>query len=227
LKSSQISLKHTGKDQAVSYSDGLFMPRSVKRNDYFLSFHIQGNYYIKEARKIFHENMEKFTGRKPVFQIITSFIKNWGSKNPNIEPNPLTKRFSQILQVPDKPCVIHTRNVNPADVNTSYNIHWHIGQVTIKECIKNQLLVTILEEPCFDILRTKKCLGYAVDLQLEIIAGMLGISIAITSQQDKFSVKEIHNHVIDFIKEMEEFVNALPDEKFQGLLLFLLLRRRF
>ena len=164
--------------------------------------------------------MEKFTGRKPVFQIITSFIKNWGSKNPNIEPNPLTKRFSQILQVPDKPCVIHTRNVNPADVNTSYNIHWHIGQVTIKECIKNQLLVTILEEPCFDILRTKKCLGYAVDLQLEIIAGMVGISIAITSQQDKFSVKEIHDHVLDFIKEMQEFVNALPDEKFQGVILF-------
>ncbi|CAG5113511.1 Oidioi.mRNA.OKI2018_I69.chr2.g7615.t1.cds [Oikopleura dioica] len=192
------------------------------RNDYFLSFQIQGNYYIKEARKIFHRVMEQFTGQKPVFQIIRSFLKNFGSKNQNIEPHRLTRRFSKILQVPDKPSVIITKNVNPTDVNTSYNIHWHVGHVTIKECIKNQLLVTILEEPCFDILRTKKCLGYSVDIQLEIISGMVGIGISIVSQQDKFSVKEIHGHVLDFIKEMEEFVNNLSDEKFnehrEGLL---------
>ena len=73
-----------------------------------------------------------------------------------------------------------------------------------------------MEEPCFDILRTKKCLGYSVYPTLRDTFGIGGISISISSQQNKFSVKEIHEHCLDFLKQFEEIISGMRDEKFEG-----------
>jgi len=77
-----------------------------------------------------------------------------------------------------------------------------------------------MEEPCFDILRTKKCLGYSVYPTLRDTFGIGGISISISSQQNKFSVKEIHDHNLDFLKQFEELVNNMEDDKFEGMSIF-------
>ncbi len=77
-----------------------------------------------------------------------------------------------------------------------------------------------MEEPCFDILRTKKCLGYSVYPTLRDTFGIGGISISISSQQNKFSVKEIHAHNLDFLKQFEELVNNMEDDKFEGMSIF-------
>lgn len=76
-----------------------------------------------------------------------------------------------------------------------------------------------MEEPCFDILRTKKCLGYSVFPTLRDTFGIGGISISISSQQNKFSVKEIHEHTLDFLRQFEELITNMQVDKFEGKVL--------
>lgn len=162
------------------------------RKECFLTMHVQGNYYEGEVRKLFNDALSQFTGSAP-----------------------LARRFTQTVKLPSKPTVLRVKNCNPIDVNTNYIIYWQIGPMTIKDYARNDLLVTIMEEPCFDILRTKKCLGYSVYPTLRDTFGIGGISISISSQQNKFSVKEIHDHNLDFLKQFEELVNNMEDDKFE------------
>lgn len=162
------------------------------RKECFLTMHVQGNYYEGEVRKLFSDALSQFTGSAP-----------------------LARSFTQTVKLPSKPTVLRVKNCNPIDVNTNYIIYWQIGSMTIKDYARNDLLVTIMEEPCFDILRTKKCLGYSVYPTLRDTFGIGGISISISSQQNKFSVKEIHEHTLDFLKQFEELINNMEADKFE------------
>ncbi|CAG5099428.1 Oidioi.mRNA.OKI2018_I69.XSR.g16523.t1.cds [Oikopleura dioica] len=162
------------------------------RKECFLTMHVQGNYYESDVRKLFKEAINQFT-----------------------ESKPLARRFTTTVRLPEKATVLRVRNCNPIDVNTNYIIYWQIGPMAIKDYARNDLLVTIMEEPCFDILRTKKCLGYSVYPTLRDTFGIGGISISISSQQNKFSVKEIHEHCLDFLKQFEEIIGGMTDEKFE------------
>ena len=44
-----------------------------------------------------------------------------------------------------------------------------------------------MQEPLFDILRTKHQLGYSVSVQEEVLRGILGFSIAIEFQSHKYT----------------------------------------
>merc|ERR1719273_2602371 len=63
-----------------------------------------------------------------------------------------------------------------------------------------EVALMLMEEPCFDILRTKEQLGYTVFSVLRNTYGILGVSITVNSQATKFSVDHVNDRIEAFLK---------------------------
>jgi len=75
----------------------------------------------------------------------------------------------------------------------------------------------IMEEPCFDFLRTKRQLGYEVDSELHYYyETTYGISITVGSQLDKFTVEDVKINISEFLVEFENHLAQLTSEQFEG-----------
>ena len=75
-----------------------------------------------------------------------------------------------------------------------------------------------MEEPCFDYLRTKKTLGYTVFPMVRCTYGIVGISITVRSQIDKFTLEQVKTCVDEFLGEFSKILEDMTDEEFQGIL---------
>ena len=74
-----------------------------------------------------------------------------------------------------------------------------------------------MEEPCFDFLRTKKTLGYTVFPMCRCTYGIIGSSITVRSQRDKFTVEQVHHYVKDFLKEFKKILKNMKSAEFEGM----------
>ena len=79
--------------------------------------------------------------------------------------------------------------------------------------------MTLMREPCFDFLRTKHQLGYAVYCQYHSTDDVIGASITVRSQCDKFSLEKVRETVNLFLNEFEEILEKMTDEEFEGMLI--------
>ena len=79
--------------------------------------------------------------------------------------------------------------------------------------------MTLMREPCFDFLRTKHQLGYAVYCQYHSTDDVIGASMTVRSQCDKFSLEKVRETVNLFLKEFEEILEKMTDEEFEGRLI--------
>ena len=80
------------------------------------------------------------------------------------------------------------------------------------------LLITIMEEPCFNFLRTIKTLGYTVFPMLRDTYGIGGLSITVRSQRDKFLVEEVKKCIDEFLLEFKKQLHDMEKDKFEGIL---------
>ena len=98
------------------------------------------------------------------------------------------------------------------DTNSAAVSQWQFGAETDSLQGLLYLLENFLQEPCFNVLRTKEQLGYIVSSYTHKIRGILNIIILVQS-----SVKcpaYIFNRVSEFITAMHKEVNELDDEKY-------------
>ena len=82
---------------------------------------------------------------------------------------------------------------------------------------RHDLLIAIMEEPCFDFLRTKKTLGYTVFPMCRCTYGIIGSSITVRSQRDKFTVEQVHQYVKEFLKEFKKILKNMKSAEFEGM----------
>lgn len=154
---------------------------------------VQGNFYQNEAIEMFENVLE-------TLDISESF-----EFDSHIE----------VLQLPDSPHLIKRRNLNLTDSNSFENWYWQIGSIPISEEIKYELLMELVKEPCFDFLRTKRQLGYAVYCQVHNTDGMCGASITVRSQRDKFTVEEVKSNISEFLEDFKTQIEQLSDKEFE------------
>jgi len=76
--------------------------------------------------------------------------------------------------------------------------------------------MSIMEEPCFDFLRTKKTLGYTVFPMTRCTYGIVGHSITVRSQIDKFTVEQVKAAVDLFLIDFHQFLINMTEQEFQG-----------
>lgn len=100
------------------------------------------------------------------------------------------------------------------DVNTLITNYYQFGPISIRISALLDLLYTIAEEPLFDVLRSKEQLGYDVSCSIRDNHGVLGFSISINSQENKFSVDYIDERIENFRKELLQIIKNLTNDDF-------------
>ncbi|XP_055333075.1 insulin-degrading enzyme-like isoform X2 [Paramacrobiotus metropolitanus] len=75
-----------------------------------------------------------------------------------------------------------------------------------------ELFEQIINEPCFDILRTKEQLGYIVFSSVKNVSGVLGLQILVQSDRNP---SHCDQRIESFLQEMEKFLENLTENEFQ------------
>ncbi|XP_055389188.1 nardilysin isoform X2 [Condylostylus longicornis] len=105
--------------------------------------------------------------------------------------------------------------VNNNDCNTVVTNFYQMGPCTLKlECLLD-LLLMLVEEPLFDILRTKEQLGYDISATVRNNSGILGYSITVNSQENKFSCSFVQTRIETFRVKMMTILEDMEDEEFE------------
>uniref|UniRef100_A0A182W7X3 Nardilysin n=1 Tax=Anopheles minimus TaxID=112268 RepID=A0A182W7X3_9DIPT len=166
--------------------------------DFFNGFKIQalvqGNMHKEGAQQVMHKMLNNFKG-SPIQD-----IKSIESKTREI---PIGDNYLRVA------------NFREQDVNTVTTTFYQAGPVTpfLHACL--ELLVSLLEEPLFDVLRTKEQLGYEVSTTLRDNAGILGFSITVHSQENKFSYRYIDERIELFNEHFVQVLQEMTEKDFE------------
>lgn len=109
---------------------------------------------------------------------------------------------------------ILAKSLNQNDVNTVVCNFYQIGPCTLRTDCLLDLLLMIVEEPLFDILRTKEQLGYDVSLSVRNNFGILAYSITVNSQENKFTSSHIDDRIEAFRTEMMNVLQNMDEDEF-------------
>lgn len=102
---------------------------------------------------------------------------------------------------------------NPANTNSSIDYYCQVGDVADDQ-LRNEvaLLAHIVNEPCFNVLRTKEQLGYIVFSGRRSSAGQTGFRILVQSEKDAVFLE---TRVEAFLDYFQTFLKDMSDEEFE------------
>ena len=79
-----------------------------------------------------------------------------------------------------------------------------------------ELLNMVMEEPVFDVLRTKEQLGYSVFSTLRNTHGVLGLSVTVCAQAAKHTADHVDERIEAFLKTfLEDTLTNMSDDEYQ------------
>ncbi|XP_055592600.1 nardilysin-like isoform X2 [Uranotaenia lowii] len=133
---------------------------------------------------------------------------------------------SRAREIPLGDLYLVVKSFRDNDVNTVTTNFYQAGPVTPLLNAQLEILVMLLEEPLFDILRTKEQLGYDVSTTIRDNFGILGFSITIHSQEDKFTYRHIDERIEDFNHKFLEILEKMPDTDYDIMKSSLLKRKQ-
>jgi nardilysin len=113
--------------------------------------------------------------------------------------------------------VFRVKNRNIDDNNCVITNYYQHGPANIHEYALMDLLMTYMEEPCFDYLRTRKQLGYHVDCGIRNTYGILGYTVMVSSHSSKFSMKYLDEQIEEFLSDLSRRIDKLTSKKFNKL----------
>ena len=130
--------------------------------------------------------------------------------------NPSSVTSIRCNEVPNGQHFLRVNGVNPKDTNTIVtNYYQSAHRSSLENHMMLEIALTLMEEPVFDILRTKEQLGYAVYSMLRNTYGILGISITVNSQATKFTADHVNERIEAFLKWfVDEKLANLEDNEF-------------
>ncbi|XP_014089704.1 nardilysin [Bactrocera oleae] len=122
---------------------------------------------------------------------------------------------NRTVQLPQGSHFIRCRSLNEDDVNTVMCNFYQIGPGSILVESILDLLMMFVEEPLFDTLRTKEQLGYYVSASVRMNYGIIGYSIAVNSQETKFSAAHVDERIEVFRGKMLQILEEMSEEDFE------------
>ncbi|RVE46874.1 hypothetical protein evm_008435 [Chilo suppressalis] len=106
---------------------------------------------------------------------------------------------------------VRVMSLNPHSTNSIVTNYYQGEATTPKDTATLEVLMMLMEEPVFDMLRTKEQLGYSVFSMMRYTFGVLGFSITVNTQVDKFSVSHVDSRVEAFLKKFARDVRKLNE----------------
>ncbi|XP_014248916.1 nardilysin-like [Cimex lectularius] len=120
-----------------------------------------------------------------------------------------------VLELPIGEKCVRVNSFNLEDKNCVTTNYYQFCPGYIKDCVALELILMMMEEPLFDKLRTQEQLGYDVSCSVKEIYGIIGFTISVHSQIDKFTVDHIQSRMADFLHKFQDFIKKMPDEEFK------------
>lgn len=121
-----------------------------------------------------------------------------------------------IMKLPESTNICKVQALNKTNDNSIITVYFQVGEGDTDKAALVSLLQTIMNEPCFNILRTQKQLGYSVHVQVHNSSGILGLTVNVQTQNSKFSVEKTTNEIMSFILEdMVKILNTMKKEEFE------------
>ncbi|XP_049596638.1 nardilysin isoform X1 [Syngnathus scovelli] len=122
----------------------------------------------------------------------------------------------RVVELPKHHHICKVKSLNKGDANSEVTVYYQSGAKDLKEHTLVELLVMLMEEPCFDFLRTKETLGYHVYPACRNTSGVLGFSITVQTQASKFNTELADLKIEEFLVSFGETLGALTDEAFHA-----------
>ncbi|GJQ75861.1 hypothetical protein Trydic_g17927 [Trypoxylus dichotomus] len=123
----------------------------------------------------------------------------------------------QVRELPNGEYCCRTMSFNENDSNSIIVNYYQSERFTMRINVILELLMMYIEEPLFDILRTKEQLGYHVYCTVRDTFGILGYSITVNAQAGKSTTYFVDSRIEAFIKQMNKQLKKLTEKKFNQI----------
>jgi nardilysin len=111
---------------------------------------------------------------------------------------------------------LRVKSLQPGNKNSITVNYYQMGERSVKLDCMLELFNLIQKEPLFDTLRTKQQLGYVVYGYRDNSNNLLGLIVAVMSQQDKNSTDFVDERIEEFLTDkMLKFIEEMTDEEFE------------
>ncbi|KAL3267874.1 hypothetical protein HHI36_007015, partial [Cryptolaemus montrouzieri] len=131
--------------------------------------------------------------------------------------SPLDKKLYpqfKIWELPKGEKCCRVKSLNQNDSNSFVSNYYQSGPYNLRDSIILELIMMIIEEPLFDILRTKEQLGYSLYCKQIETFGIMGYIITINAQATKNTTTYVDQRIENFISTMQETLNKMSNNKF-------------
>ncbi|XP_077395060.1 nardilysin-like [Festucalex cinctus] len=156
---------------------------------------VQGNFSSEESRGFLHYVIDKLQFSKLPMEVPVMF---------------------RVVELPRQHHVCKVKSLNKGDANSEVTVYYQSGSKDLREHTLVELLVMLMEEPCFDFLRTKETLGYHVYPACRNTSGVIGFSITVQTQASKFNTELTDLKIEEFLASFGETLGALTDRAFDA-----------
>ncbi|XP_071580927.1 insulin-degrading enzyme-like [Temnothorax nylanderi] len=112
-------------------------------------------------------------------------------------------------------CYIRFEEENKVQKTSSTIVYYAIGLRTTKSNMLLSLLNQIIEEPCYNTLRTTESLGYTVFSKICTIM-MNGMQYLTVAVQGGYQPRYVEKRIDSFMKDMFKHISTMPKEKFNN-----------
>ncbi|KAK3870248.1 hypothetical protein Pcinc_024512 [Petrolisthes cinctipes] len=113
--------------------------------------------------------------------------------------------------------VVQAEGVNPADTNSSVINYYQHREGDLATEILLEFIQMVMDEPVFNFLRTKEQLGYHVFCTNHNTYGILGLSVTVNTQANKFSVSHVDKKIEAFLENFRNTMANMKDEELMEL----------
>ncbi|KAJ0173096.1 hypothetical protein K1T71_011272 [Dendrolimus kikuchii] len=121
----------------------------------------------------------------------------------------------KVHQLPLGERKVRVLSFNEASTNSIITNYYQGEAANPMDTAVLEILMMLMEEPVFDALRTKEQLGYNVFSMMRYTFGVLGYSITVNTQVDKFSVSHVDSRVEAFLKKFTRDMRRLSEKTLQ------------
>ncbi|KAK2652999.1 hypothetical protein Ddye_012855 [Dipteronia dyeriana] len=147
---------------------------------------------------------------------ISKIFKN----NFSVQPLPAEMRHQEsVICLPSGANLLRNVRVkNECETNSVVELYFQIEQEKEKGLTKMKAIIDlfdeIVEEPCFNQLRTKEQLGYVVESSPRITYRVFGFCFCV--QSSKYDPIYLQDRIDNFISGLDELLEGLDDESFEN-----------
>lgn len=124
---------------------------------------------------------------------------------------------SEIFQIPLGTSYLKIKSMRNNDKNSVLKNYYQVGKATIhNECL-SELLVSVINEPLFNTLRSHEQLGYGVSCTLRKNCGVLGITITVEYQENKNCADVIDRRIQEFLETFYDILKLTSEDDFKSV----------